>query len=429
MRSSVFCSPHKLTNALALQVEQPRSLTVVACGTSPPVSTCASWRPMGASWSEMRPARQARCNAEVQRRPQTISPPTRTARRGAGGWYPSRTRSSASLLRVGDEPIAVHRHAVDVAQVADGPPRRGRWCPLSRSRSSRIPAAQQAAGRRSGGRSSTARASISFVPPAGRDQPDADLDQTDVRLGRRLNAIRVQGDLRSRRRASGQPARPPPAPSRIGAPTWRPGSARTIKSTSSQLPSCASSSSSIRLAPAEKFTASLPTTSAGSCVRPLPRRLQHLDRVAADRVHLRVELDREDAVAEIDEARARVAADDRLRSFAVRRICRPGAAGRNRIAAKTTGARRGSALPASAAAAHRCQRWNAMRPRLRERRWRPASRTARAPSRNPHCRRAIDIVDAVRDLAASPSAQYTSVGASVARRNAPTAILAEERAS
>ena len=42
----------------------------------------------------------------------------------------------------------------------------------------------------------------------------------------------------------------------------------------------------------------------------LDRQLQHLDRVAADGVHLRVELDAEHAIAEIDQARARVPADD-----------------------------------------------------------------------------------------------------------------------
>src|SRR4029077_4167632 len=38
--------------------------------------------------------------------------------------------------------------------------------------------------------------------------------------------------------------------------------------------------------------------------------VNHLERVAADRVHLRMELETDDAVAQIDEARARVALDD-----------------------------------------------------------------------------------------------------------------------
>jgi hypothetical protein len=38
---------------------------------------------------------------------------------------------------------------------------------------------------------------------------------------------------------------------------------------------------------------------------------EHFDRVAADRVHLRVELDAEHAIPQIDEAGARVAANDR----------------------------------------------------------------------------------------------------------------------
>ena len=83
-------------------------------------------------------------------------------------------------------------------------------------------------------------------------------------------------------------------------------------STSSQLPSCASSSSSIRFAPAEKFGAVVADDERGE-VRGgfLDAGVQHLDRVAADRVHLRVELDAQHAVAEVDEARAGVLADRR----------------------------------------------------------------------------------------------------------------------
>ena len=56
--------------------------------------------------------------------------------------------------------------------------------------------------------------------------------------------------------------------------------------------------------------------------------LQHLHGVAADRVHLRVELDGEHAVAEIDEAGAGVLPHDAARvARAVRRIQRSGAAG------------------------------------------------------------------------------------------------------
>ena len=82
-------------------------------------------------------------------------------------------------------------------------------------------------------------------------------------------------------------------------------------STSSQFASCASSSSSIRFAPAEKFEPVVADDEGGE-VRGgfLHAGLQHLDRVAADRVHLRVELDAQHAVAEVHQAGARVLADD-----------------------------------------------------------------------------------------------------------------------
>ena len=87
------------------------------------------------------------------------------------------------------------------------------------------------------------------------------------------------------------------------------------------------------MAPAEKFGASLPTTSARKFGRRfLDARLEHLDRVAADGVHLRVELDAEHAVAEIDQARAGVPADDAA-AFAWRREgpADPAAAGATRV--------------------------------------------------------------------------------------------------
>ena len=80
-------------------------------------------------------------------------------------------------------------------------------------------------------------------------------------------------------------------------------------SISSQLPSCASSRSSIRLAPAEKFdgfVADDQRAKVRGCL--LDAGVQHLHRVAADRVHLRVELDAEHAVAEVDQAGAGVLA-------------------------------------------------------------------------------------------------------------------------
>ncbi len=63
--------------------------------------------------------------------------------------------------------------------------------------------------------------------------------------------------------------------------------------------------------------------------------LQHLDRVAADGVHLRVELDREHAIADIDQARAGVALDDRRPRF------------RGTKELETSAARSGSGVPAA----------------------------------------------------------------------------------
>ena len=97
---------------------------------------------------------------------------------------------------------------------------------------------------------------------AGRDQPDADLDQADVALGRRLHAIAVQRDLAAAAERQAGRRDDDRHVARSAAPCVAPWNARTIRSISSQLPSCASSSSSIRFAPAEKFGASLPTTSA-----------------------------------------------------------------------------------------------------------------------------------------------------------------------
>ena len=65
------------------------------------------------------------------------------------------------------------------------------------------------------------------------------------------------------------------------------------------------------MAPAEKFGASLPIDQRLAALRGfLHAGLQHLDRVAADGVHLRVELNGDHAVAEVDQARAGVLLDD-----------------------------------------------------------------------------------------------------------------------
>ena len=124
------------------------------------------------------------------------------------------------------------------------------------------------------------------------------------------------------------------------------------------------------MAPAEKFSASLPTTSAAKfAAASLTPGVQHLDRVAADRVHLRVELDAEHAVAEIDQARAGVLA-------------------------RRTWRRRwhGGAAPGSGAAS-RCAVGRALQLRTASQRLERTELPAEAP---PH--RAIDVVDRVGDL-------------------------------
>ena len=69
------------------------------------------------------------------------------------------------------------------------------------------------------------------------------------------------------------------------------------------------------LAPAENRSASAPIDERGLSRGLREPRMHHLDRVAADRVHLRVELDGDDAVAEIDEARASVFLHDAARGL------------------------------------------------------------------------------------------------------------------
>ena len=112
-----------------------------------------------------------------------------------------------------------------------------------------------------------------------------------------------------------------------------------IRSMSSQFSSCASSRSSIRLAPAEKCGASLPTTSAAKFFAASRTPACSICSVSAPIAFiLRVELDREHAVADVDEARAGVLLDD---ARAILRV------------AQNLQLRRGGALRRRAAAAGR----------------------------------------------------------------------------
>ena len=125
-------------------------------------------------------------------------------------------------------------------------------------------------------------------PESGRRRPRPGPCRSPPRPARGPRGARS----RIRRRAPGRPVRRRPARPRTCSAIVAPWNARTIRSTSSQLPSCASSSSSIRLAPAEKLRRVVADDQRGE-VRGgfLHAGVQHLDRVAADRVHLRMELD------------------------------------------------------------------------------------------------------------------------------------------
>ena len=145
---------------------------------------------------------------------------------------------------------------------------------------------------------------------AGRNQADADLDQADVAFGGRLHAVAVQRDLASA--AERQPGRADDDRHVRVAQRLR----RSLKRADHQ----------IDLVPVAflRLEQQQHEVGAGGEVRrvvaddqrrEVRRRLldagvQHLDRVAADGVHLRMELDRQHAVAEIDEAGAGVLPHD-----------------------------------------------------------------------------------------------------------------------
>ena len=183
---------------------------------------------------------------------------------------------------------------------------------------------------------------------------------------------------RSRRRASGRPGTTTTGTSgRTAAPASRPETCGPSDRSRPSCPPAPSRSSSIRFAPAEKFGASLPTTSAAKfAAASFTPAVQHLQRVAADGVHLRVELDGQHAVAEIDEARAGVAADDALAILGGLEDLQIGRGGRQVAVAEAGAARQQRRLRADS-------RVGAARHRPRARRSRPRFQTAPAPSRSP----------------------------------------------
>ena len=189
-----------------------------------------------------------------------------------------------------------------------------------------------------------------------------------------------------------------------------------MRSISSQLPSCASSRSSIRFAPAEKFGASLPTTSAWKFSRGFrDARLQHLQRIGADGVHLRVKLDGQHAVAEIDQTRAGIAPHHllailgRLQQLQAR-------SGRRQIVLPESTASGAEKLLDQRRHRSRCHRTHRA---PRGRRSRPRSQTDPAPTRIPTSSRDRHRRSSWR-CQASRAPVCSSVGPSVRRRNAPT---------
>ena len=104
IRSSVLRSPHSARNASRSRSSSCASVTVVSCGDEPPARIHASFRPMSASWSLMRPARQREVDAERQRRAHALTAhPDGGSRRDGpiallrerAGPAPSRRRSAA----------------------------------------------------------------------------------------------------------------------------------------------------------------------------------------------------------------------------------------------------------------------------------------------------------------------------------------------
>ena len=250
-------------------------------------------------------------DAELERRAaRPRRRPDRRARRGRH--VASRTRVERHRLGVGDQPLAVHR---------DRRPRRADSRAAARRRALVETFAKPIVSKTrctSGSRSACRRRSLRPRAPASpscRRRPGS--GRRRLRPGRCSSPPPPARDRRaarsrSRRRASGRPARRRPARRRSAAPCVAPWNARTIRSISSQLPSCASSRSSIRLAPAEKFGASLPTTSAAKFAAASFTPACSIWIVSPPIAFIfEWNSTREHAVAEVDEAGAGVLPDDR----------------------------------------------------------------------------------------------------------------------
>ena len=248
-------------------------------------------------------------DAELQRRKDRIAADgNRRARRGR--LVTVRDSLQRFRLGIGNQPLAVHRHGINGSQVteplrigcaggyfreADGFER-----PLYRRKKIRR-ARRHRFGR---ARDHLLRAA------AGRNQPDARLHQSDVAFRRRLHAVTVHGDL------AAAAERHPRGSNDHGYIRVSQRHRRVLERAHHQ----------VHFVPVLllRFEEQQHDVRAGGEVlafvaddeRGKIRRglfqpgVQHLDSVAADRVHLRVEFDAQHAVAEIDKAGARVLPDD-----------------------------------------------------------------------------------------------------------------------
>ena len=194
----------------------------------------------------MRPARQARWTPSFNVA-SVPSPPTRIAARGCGDDIPAASWRAEPWRP--QETVPIHGDGVLVPQIADAPGVGAAGRDLANPIVSKT--------RWTWGNGSTpseaasiARASISFVPPPAGMRPTP--------TSTRPMYVSASACTRAACRAISQPppsVRPPGATT-TGTPACAPG--RALKRANHQIdfvpiPSCASSRSSIRLAPAEKF--------------------------------------------------------------------------------------------------------------------------------------------------------------------------------
>ena len=214
-----------------------------------------------------------------------------------------------SGLGVSQQPLAVHRDAVDLAQEAE--PARIGGAGRDRAECDRLECPLQPRQRVGAGSRGVEGADRQLLGPApGRDQPDADLDLTHIRLGRRLYAIGMQRQLASA--AQGETGRGDDHRGRRVAQADD-GALESAHHEIEVVPVAL-----LRLkqhhhqigagAEVRGVVADHQSAEPVGCLRDAG--VQHADRIGPDRVHLRVELDRQHAVPEVNQTGARVTPDD-----------------------------------------------------------------------------------------------------------------------